>query len=266
MAITSVDGLVKGMVPPIYFNKGIGSLAGVGIPFDLSSASGIPGSMAVSTAGVAGETLVGNYPGSLPWSRPTTGRTYLLRATYHANQPGVMLLCDMLWRNSGLSTSITTAQTVNSIPWPARDKNYTTLGEGVTIGVELTTASTANTPTLSASFTASDGTTGNTSTNLIPTLAASPAGFVYPLVTSKKGTQSIQSFTLSSAWTSAVISLMAYRVISRMDSSNSSIGFTFTFPFEGMEQIPTDACLFWMFIPTTTASPRIYGSLVLTQG
>jgi hypothetical protein len=180
-----------------------------------------------------------------------------------------MVIADRLWHNSGLVMNSTTAQTINSVAWPARDINQSTNGEGVYIGFEITTNAGAGTPTFSMSYTNSAGVSGRTSNNIIAVVASSNAGFMYVmgLQAGDTGVRSIQSFTLSASMTSGVAHLVAFRPLTFTQHYNvqgqSGQGWEDAFNL-GMPQVWPDSCL--MMIGGRTGVNFFYGQIDLTQG
>lgn len=179
--------------------------------------SGTPGAWAPGTPGVAGRTTDGTTStdaGCLLIANPSTGANYLVQSSVAASVAHFFNLFDVLWVNSGLVVTTTTAQTVNSVTFPARDVNGSTNGEGVFVGILVTTATTnvgAVTNT-TMSYTNSDGTAGHTAT-----IASFPATAVigtfvpFQLQAGDRGVRSIQSVTLGTSYAAGAISIIAYR-------------------------------------------------------
>lgn len=220
MAITTIDGVLAGMQPPFEFFKASPSINGsaVGSTFLLS---GVPGAAAVPTPGMAGEALT-SYAGQIPFTNPGSGNTYLARlsamlslSTGASTLDGFFIvLCDRLWHNSGIDVTQTTAQTINSVAWPARDRNESTNGEQVLVALEssndLGNGGYANTTTLQ--YTNQAGTSGRTGTMAIGPGGSSPSSFVtFELDAGDTGIRSIQSLTLGASYISGNMHLVAYR-------------------------------------------------------
>jgi len=110
MAITTLDGIIAGMQTPDEFYKiGAGTQV-IGRMYSLAYAVGLPGAMAAPAGGIQGNALSA-YAGSLDWSNPLSGNTYLGRFAAEATNAGTLLLCDRLWQNSGNSATSSSAQT-----------------------------------------------------------------------------------------------------------------------------------------------------------
>lgn len=264
MAITTLDGLIAGFQPPQMFHKSLSGTLVAGRPFTPFYTSGIPGAAVAPTPGLAGAALT-SYPGQLPFSNPGAGNSYLARLVGMASQAGVLLLVDRLWHNSGLVVTTTTAQTVNSAAWPARDANGSTNGAGVIIGLEVSGATGAGAATPTISYTDQDGNAGATGSMAVA-YASSAIGAFYPftLAAGDTGVRSIQSCTLGVSMTSGTIHLVAYRVLAAIPIANSGAGID---PMSGgLPRMFDNTVPQLIFIPNTTTSSVISGQMVVAQG
>ena len=267
MAITTLAGVQAGLQAPVYFNKTLSSGGASGRPWSTFFYYGFPAAAAAPTPGLAGAALT-SYKNQIPFTNPTSGNTYLGRLQISANVGGTVLLCDRLWHNSGITITSTSAQTINSVTWPARDSNGATSGEDVLIGVEVSTATGAGTPTLSMTYTNSAGTGSRTATNVIATVATTAIGGFYPLglAAGDVGVQSIQDFTLSATWTSGTIHLVAYRVIAAIEIPTAASSASIDALTSGFPQMFDNTVPFFVVIPSQSATPQISGQLIYTQG
>lgn len=191
-------------------------------------AAGIPAAAVAPTPGLAGAALT-SYGGQIPFENPVSGNAYLASIVENSGSVAgsmMMIVADRLWHNSGFTITITTAQTVNSVAWPARDANASTNGEGVYIGVEVSGATGAGTPTLTMSYTNQAGTAGRTATNVLATIASAAQGsfWVLGLQAGDTGVRSVQSFTLSATWTSGTIHLVAFRILAMIPITGHTAG------------------------------------------
>lgn len=267
MTINTIDGVLAGMQPGREFMKSATPTLVAGRPHSLFYLAGMPGAAVAPSAGLAGEALT-SYAGQLPFSNPAAGNAYLARLQGAATVAGQLLLCDRLWHNSGITITQTTAQTVNSVAWPARDANGSTSGDGVLLAVEVSAATGAGTPTLTVGYTNSGNTGSRSATNIIATVASSAAGAFYPigLQAGDSGVRSVQDFTLSATWTSGTVHLVAYRVLARLDlpsalAANAIDAVTGGFPKAWNNTVP-----FLVFVPSTTTASVIGGHVVWTHG
>lgn len=267
MAITTLDGALAGMQPPVEFIKAASSTLVAGRPHSYFYVSGIPGPAVAPTPGIGGAVLT-TYPGQLPFTNPVSGNTYLARFQGQVTQAGTLLLCDRLWHNSGIDVTLNTEQVfTGSAQIPARDATGTNTGIGVYGAVEVSATVGAGTPTLTLKYTSSDGTTGQTAVNTVATVAASATGTFYPigLAAGDKGIQKAQSLQLSSTWTSGTIHTVLYRVLARLEVQ-TSIGNAVDALTSGFTQMYNNSVPFLVFIPNTTTASTLHGHVVWTQG
>lgn len=267
MTITTLAGVNSGMRPPVFFRKAMGSGGTPGKAFSLFYASGYPAAATAPTPGLAGEALT-TYNGQLAWTNPASGNSYLARLQASANNAGTLLLCDRLWHNSGLSLTTTTAQTINSVAFPARDSNGATSGEDVLIGLEVVTTTGVGTPLLSMTYTNSVGTGSKVGIGIIGTAATSAVGSFYPigLAAGDTGVQSIQNFTLSSTWTSGAASLVAYRIIAALEVPSTFNTSAIEAVSASFPQMFDDTVPFLIYLPAASTTPAVNGQLIYTQG
>jgi hypothetical protein len=192
---------------------------------------GYPGAWAPGTPGLAGRVLDGTTEaGALPYKNAVTGNNYLAAFTATATVACQLYLDDMLWVNSGVVVTTTTAQTINSVAFPARDANGSTDGAGVQIGILVTTATTnagAITNT-TMSYTNSAGVAGRTAT--ITAVGGFPATGVvgtfvpFELAAGDVGVRSIQTLTLGTSYVAGAISLLAFRRIAAASCLFANVG------------------------------------------
>lgn len=183
------------------------------------NASGQPGAWTVGTPGVSGRATDGTTStdnGCIKIPNALSGINYLTQYFLSATVVGLNMLWDFLWVNSGLVVTTTTAQTVNSVAFPARDANGSTNGEDVGLAILVTTATTnaGAITTITASYTNQDGVSGRTAT-IASFPATAVAGSVIPfqLQAGDTGVRSVQSITLGTTLGGGAISLIAYRNI-----------------------------------------------------
>lgn len=267
MAITSLDLALAGEDPLEWYSKAVSGTLVAARPFSPFYLAGVPGAAAAPTPGLAGAALT-TYAGQIPV--PTaSGNTHLSYFQgISSAQAGGLMLADRLWHNSGFTITIATAQTVNSAAWPARDKNGSTNGAGVYLGVEVSAATGAGTPTITVSYTNSDGTAGRTGTNSVATVASSAAGTFYPigLQAGDVGVRSVQTLTLSATWTSGTIHLVAYRPISVLSLSAAGIPASINAVTGNMPRLYDNSVPMLIYTPQTTTTTQISAAVKFTQG
>lgn len=265
MAFTDFDSVSIGALPPREFGKAVTPTLVAGRPHSLFYLAGNPGAATAPTPGLSGEALTA-YTGQLPYNNSGALECRLARLQGNTTTIGTLLLCDRLWHNSGITITQTTAHTVNSVAWPARDRTGTTDGEDVLIGVEVSAATGAGTPTLTMGYTNSAGTATRTATNIIATVATSAVGAFYPLglQAGDRGVRSLQTFTLSATWTSGTIHLVAYRVLARLELDRLTGAVD---PLTGgLARAYDNTVPFLIFIPNATTATTCSGHVIWSHG
>lgn len=224
MAITTVSQLKSSLLQPLYFvdSAGSGGTSGSGLlSFTSIYTAGAFGTKAAPSSGMSGAALTSSV-GCPTFINPASGNTYLASLRLGTNNAlcGMPVLCDRLWESSGIGMTTLTAQTVNSVAWPARDINQSTDGEGVYIALEVQTGTGAGTPSVSISYTNSQGTAGRTGTSFRAGTANSGGGTWLPITlqAGDTGVRSVQTVTLSATWTSGSAGLVAFRPICFVDN------------------------------------------------
>ena len=268
MAITTLDGLIAGFQPPQFLNKSLSGTLTVARPFTPFYTAGIPGAAISPTPGIAGAALT-TYPGQIPFTNPGAGNSYLARfVASSSNNAGMIQLADRLWHNSGINVTTTTAQTVNSVAWPARDTNGSTNGEGVLIGLEVSVATGVGNAAPSISYTNSAGTAGRTATLAVGYTASSAIGTFYQFIlqAGDTGVRSIQSITLGTSMTSGTIHLVAYRLLSLVPVYAVGAGTAVNSITSGMPRMYDNTVPFVIFTPSTVTTTYLSGSMTVAQG
>jgi hypothetical protein len=182
---------------------------------------GYPGAWAPGTPGVAGRATDGTTTtdgGCLPFINAASGSMYLTDAIGSVTVACAPSIYDVLWVNSGLTVTTTTAQSVASVAWPARDANGSTNGQDVQIGILVTTVlgNAGAVTNCTVDYTNSDGTAARTATTTlsvfqIPITAVVGCFIPLALQAGDRGVRSIQNITLGTSLVSGAISLIAYR-------------------------------------------------------
>jgi len=267
MAITSLDNVGAGGQYARQFVKATTPTLVAGRPHSLFYLAGVPGAATASTAGLSGEALT-SYAGQIPFTNPVSGVTELGKFTGQCTIGGQLLLCDRLWHNSGIDVTSTGSQTINSVTFPARDVSGTTNGDGVLVGVEVTAATGAGTPTITVGYTNQSGTASRTATNAISTVASSAIGAFYPigLQSGDSGVRSIQTYQQSATWTSGSVSLVAYRTIARLPLITDNGPFSVDWLTTAGQSLYDNSTLFLIFIPRSTTASQVHGEVIWTQG
>lgn len=191
----------------------------------------IEGTFAQGTPGLSGRTVAAGEAGSASqFPIASSNQTYISGASLVRGGVAVSNLnlsamgADLLWVNTGIVVTTTTAQTINSVAWPARDNNGTTNGDGVWVGLWFTTNSTnAAVTTVTLSYTNSAGTAGRTaSLRSINSTTLANTFYLFTLQAGDIGVRSIQSITLGTTLTTGSVSLCAFRPLVMVKEYNDS--------------------------------------------
>lgn len=189
----------------------------VAIWHSLHAATGFPGAWSPGTPGLNGRATDGTTAadgGCLPIPNPAAGGNYLVGFQAQGTVVQPIVLHDVLWVNTGLVVTTTTAQALTSVAWPARDINGSTNGLGVQVAILVTTATTnaAVITNTTMSYTNQDGTAGRTATiSSFPATAVAGTIVWFQLQAGDSGVRSIQSVTLGTSYGGGAISLIAAR-------------------------------------------------------
>ena len=265
MAITTLDGALAGMTPPNAFYKTQAATT-AGRFYSPFYVAGLPGAATAPSPGLSGAALT-SYGSQLPFTNPSSGNSYLARFEANSSVAGTMYLCDRLWHNSGFTVTSTAGQTVNSVAWPARDINGSTNGDGIFIGLEVSTVMGAGTPTFTMAYTNSGG-TGSRSivTAAMPTTMAVGSFIPFPLQGGDVGVRSIQTITQSATMTSGVYHLVAYRILASVTVSAAGLGGVVDSLTGGFPRLYDNTVPFLLWLPSTTTAANVNGSVVVSQG
>ena len=195
-----------------------------------SKDGGFPGAWSPGTPGINGRITDGTSAtdnGCFPISNPVTGANYLTELNLSSSVNHTHVLFDVLWVNSGIAVTTTTAQSITTPTLPARDINGTTNGEGCMIAMLTTTANTnaAVVTNTTVSYTNSDGVSGRTATlsaivgSQIPATPVIGTLIWFNLQAGDKGVRSIQSITLGTSLGGGAVSLMITRDVATIGTT-----------------------------------------------
>ncbi len=267
MAITTLDGVIAGMQPPEEFLKVGAGTQVVGRMYSPFYVTGRPGAAVAPIPGLAGAALT-TYAGQIPFTNGAADQ-YLARFAAQSATLGSLFLCDRLWHNSGIVVTQTTAQTINSVAWPARDNAGTADGAGIRIGLEISTATGAGAAVVSAVYTNQAGTGSRTATCRPAYTASSVAGTFYDfsLAAGDSGVRSIQTYTATVSMTSGVVHLVAYRILARIGLTVANTEAAIDALTSGMPRLHDNTVLFLLLLPAVTTAPTLMsGQVICTHG
>ena len=180
--------------------------------------NGSPGAWLPGTPGLNGRNTNGTLStdaGCITVGTPSSGANYIRDISISASVAGTFILADVLWVNSGLVVTTTTAQAITQPTLPARDNLGTTNGYGVGAGLLVTTATTnaAVINNITLQYTNSDGVAGRTGTMSYPATAVIGTFVPFQLAQGDIGIRSIQSITLGTSLTAGAVSLICFNFL-----------------------------------------------------
>lgn len=271
MAITSYDDAITGGLPLEIVWKASATAEAAGVLHNPWYQAGVPGAALAATGTIDGAALAG-WPGQIPFPVTVAGEdVHLLSVAASQSASGIaqLLLCDRLWHNTGIVPTTTTAQAITHPGLPPRDRDGAADGAGVLLALEVSTASTNSSAvtTVTASYTAQDGTAGQTA--VIPSFpATSQVGTFVPfaLAAGDTGVRTVESVTLgTSLGATAVVHLVQYRVLATCpvpSGAEGRVGLIDT----GMPLLHADTTMFPLVLPAATTLGALTAHVAYTQG
>jgi hypothetical protein len=179
---------------------------------------------------------------------------------------GTVLLCDRLWHNSGLSITSTSPQAITPIAIPARDRDGTTNGVDVMVGLEHSTTSGAGTPTCTLTYTDSGAGGPNTSTFVGATTSQAGTFYIWPLAAGNVGVRSVEQYQQSATWTSGAIHIVLFRVLAQLDLTAANVANSIDAITGGFVRLYDNTVPFIVVIPSATTATNYSGQMIVTQG
>lgn len=260
---------------PVVFMKTGTAADTVGYWYCTSKDAGFPGAWAPGTPGINGRVTDGTTSGdfgSIPIKNPAVGANYLTELTMGASINHSHLFFDVLWVNSGIAVTTTTAQSITTPTLPARDVNGTTNGEGCMIALLTTTANTnaAIISNSTVSYTNSGGTAGRTATltaiagSQIPATPVIGTIVWFNLQAGDKGVQSIQSITLATSLGAGAVSLMICRDLANIGTSMVNVQFTRKLSEPGV-RLYNGTCMLHCVLASATTATFFNGEVVVQE-
>ena len=260
---------------PVVFMKSGTAADTVGYWYCTSKDAGFPGAWSPGTPGINGRVTDGTTSGdfgSIPIKNPATGSNYLTELTMGASVNHSHLFFDVLWVNSGIAVTTTTAQSITTPTLPARDVNGTTNGEGCMIAMLTTTANT-NAAVISnstVSYTNSDGTSGRTATltaiagSQIPATPVVGTIVWFNLQAGDRGVRSIESITLGTSLGAGAVSLMICRDLANIGTSLVNVQFTRKLSEPGV-RLYNGTCMLHCVLASATTATFFNGEVVIQE-
>lgn len=242
-----------------------------GVLYSFGKDGGAPGAWSPGTPGLAGRVTDGTTgadAGCLLIRTPAQGVPYIARYEQTGTATHRGALWDYLWVNTGVVVTTTTAQTINSVAFPARDLNGTSDGKGVQLALLVTGATTnaGAVTTITVSYTNSDGVPGRTGT--IPSFpATATVGTVVPvrLAAGDMGVRSVQSITLGTTLAAGSVSLLAYVELCGVPVPLANVGGVDVNLGNPGIRLYAGVCAIPVILPTGTGAVTIFGSAAILE-
>ena len=228
-------------------------------------------SIASQTTDPNGATQMGAHP----LTDPATGSLYLTSLTLTETFVGNLELIDVLWYNTGLVVTTTTAQAITPPTLPSRSLDGTNNGAGISAALYALTAlgNAAAVANTTISYTDQSGNAGATGTFQAQPGFQAPATPVigtwmpFSLAAGDWGIRTLASITLGTSYTSGTMSLLLYRTIASIapEPGLSPGTRTITFAAPGIKIYP-NSCLSVVDMQTSSATLALYeGSYTIVE-
>lgn len=246
---------------PYFFWKRF-STGGTTVKNGLFRQSGVPGAGSTPATG-SGTAYSGATAGALALPTLTAGQTlYIAGVEAWTTTSGLLAVIDILVGNSGLSGTLTTSQTVNTVSLPRN-----TTGEGNEMCVVIHTAIGTTARTLTVTYTNSAGTTGRTTTVTLGGTGAREADTIVlvPLAAGDTGVRSIESVQLdASTGTAGDFGVLIFKrftdlhVVNNIGDQKSGLEMGFPPVYAYGESTP---CISFLWYTTANVTMDLHGSV-----
>ena len=246
------------------------ALEAAGVWYSFGKDTGNPGAWAPGTPGVNGRNtdgLVAADAGCLPlWN--ATNNLYIDELDIWSSVVTTLAIWDVVWVNSGLVVTTTTAQAITTAAFPARDLNDSSDGTGYVVGVLVTTATTnaAAIANMTLNYTNELDVAGRTAT-----MASFPATAVigtvswFQLAAGDRGVRSIQGVTFGTSLAGGAVSLIVARRVVQTTTTLAALGNAAQGNLKKRRKVSKNACLLPMSIAPATTLQTISGTLGVVE-
>jgi len=261
---------------PIYFFKVGATSEAAGLLYGFAKDTGLPGAWVPGTPGLNGDALSCNtaadatIAGAPLLTDPASGNYFLTNYATSVTVLGTTQLYDLIWYNTGLVVTTTTAQNITLPALPSRDQYGTNNGEGWNAAIYVTTATTNGSAITNTtlSYTDSDGNAGNTATMAsFPATAVAGAFIPFRLAAGDRGIKDIASITLGTSYVTGAISLILYRPIAIVPNTVVNNGGTMmptVNPTPGM-RLYNGTCLWHAILTSSTTATTVQGVISIIE-
>ena len=228
--------------------------------------NGAPGAWSPGTPGINGRNTDGTTVadlGCITVGNPTSGAWYVRDFNIAASQVGQFILADVLWVNTGLGVTTTTAQAITQPTLPLRDNSGTSNGYGIGAGILVTTATTnaAVISNITLQYTNSNGVAGRTGTiSSFPATAVAGTFVPFQLAAGDVGVRSIQSITLGTTLGGGAISLIAFNFLGTCPVTLANVG-SIAFQKQLDLRIENGHCLLPFWLASSATAINLTGTV-----
>lgn len=267
MAISTVDELIAGAVRPVSFRKATFTGEAAGEMFCPVFTTGYPGAASAPT-GLNGSALT-SLTGAIPIPAAVTG-DYVELTGFDVQQGGSVggvWLIDLLWWNGSITITTTTNQAITHPGLPARDRSASTSGDGVFLGLLVSSATGNGSPVTNttATYTDSAGNASNSATiTSFPATAVAGTFVPFNLAAGDTGVKTVEGITLGTSYVSGTIHLVQYRPIAYVPLTTAGVGASMA-PGT-LRRIWDSSCLTLLYDLTGTTGGVVSGLLQYSQG
>ena len=236
--------------------------------------TGFPGAWSPGTPGINGRATNGMAAGDVGclelWT--PSGALYMEQSTVSVTATCFPMLFDVLWVNTGIVVTTTTAQAITTPTLPARDDNGTVNGEGCMIGLIWTAASTnaAAITNSTVTYTNSANTGSRTARLLavagdqIPPTPVIGTVVWFQLDAGDTGVKSIQSVTLGTSLVTGSVCLIIARPLTAHANSTNNVGFKDVYPSPGV-RLWTGTCGLMFHKGTSSSAITLHGLFNISE-
>ena len=228
--------------------------------------AGAPGAWSPGTPGINGRNTDGTTAadlGCITVGNPSSGAWYIRDFNIAASQVGQFILADVLWVNTGLVVTTTTAQTITQPTLPLRDNTGSSNGYGVGVGLLVTTATTnaAVINNITLQYTNSNGVAGRIGKiTSFPATAVAGTFVPFQMQAEDVGIRSIQSITLGTTLTAGAISLIAFNFLGTCPVTIANVG-SIAFQKQLDLRIENGHCLLPFWLASNTVGTNLTGTV-----
>ncbi len=265
MAIATMDQLVAALAAAQQkrFFKSSQTAKAAGTWASFWKATGEPGAGANPSTG-AGDVPTSSTAGAIPWSNPSGSDVAYLAQLQGmlTTQPGIVVLADRLWENSGLVGNINTLQSFSGLTVTRPDAT----GDNNELWIEWYTATGSSQVNITVIYT---NQSGSSSTTTFAFYASPVAGQMIPvpLAAGDTGVRSVQSVQLSaSTGTAGSFGLTILRRLGEIFCPLPASGDTLDAFALGLPQVDPNACLFLFMLANATSTGDLKGGLTIVKG